>query len=188
MLAIAAAQMCVYAVPQLTLSVFNGAEVPDAILQRSIHAASDTFRAAGISSRWVVCDPEGCHGELPEGGVYLQLFILPRQKTEFTGGKPGTIAGMAIKGEFAHPRGYAFYDVVQAVSASTRRPAELVLAGVLAHEAGHMLGLPHQAHGIMRAALDATDIDSMQTGRAFCPLEQAGLREALRTRTALAMK
>jgi hypothetical protein len=187
MLVIAAAPLCACAVPELTISVFNGVGATESVIRQSVGAASAAFRSAGISTRWVVCDPTGCDRERPDGGEYLEIFILPRQVAPLPNGAIGNFAGSAIvNGGLAHPRGYAFYDVVQAVAFRTLRPMELVLACVIVHEAGHLLGLSHQAHGAMRASLDPEDIDGLQMGLAFCSGEKKKLRIATERAASLA--
>jgi hypothetical protein len=44
------------------------------------------------------------------------------------------------------------------------------------HETAHLLGLRHQAHGVMRANLEAEDMDNVATGRAFGAEEGQRLR------------
>ena len=165
--------------PQFTVAVFNYAGASDTVMTRAVETASREFRSAGVESRWVVCAPQGCGQELPGAGL-LQLFLMPRMRAAAADAVGGHPAGFAIvdKRSFCG-RGYAFYDAVTEVADRTFRPVYIVLAGILVHESGHLLGLKHQAHGIMRPNLEAEDMDNAIRGRAFSPQEQKLLRLAL---------
>jgi hypothetical protein len=79
----------------------------------------------------------------------------------------------------AHPRVYAFYDAARMVADRTTRPVSLVLGCIFLHETGHLLGLSHQPHGVMRANLDGGEMDYAAMGRAFTSGEGESLRAAL---------
>jgi hypothetical protein len=161
--------------------VYNYARVSDPVITRAAETARRAYLAAGIESRWLVCPQEGCGKDLPAEDKYLQLFVMPRMRTTAEDSIVGHPAGMALIDPLnPQPRGYAFYDAVTEVSNSALRPLEVVLAGVLVHESGHLLGLKHDARGAMRPNLDVSDLDDINRGRAFTPQEEKKLRDAMR--------
>jgi hypothetical protein len=80
---------------------------------------------------------------------------------------------------FNHPRAYAFWDAANDAADRTQRPLYVVLGCILAHEAGHLLGLTHQQRGVMRANLEAIDMDDATMGRPFSSGEAGKLRAAV---------
>ena len=179
-LAMAAAQSCVCAQSHVTVAVYNYAGAPDSVLLPAVDMARRALGTTRVSSRWVICEPKGCREELAPGS-YLELILLPRL-LPVEGAPAGHPAGYALQGPRARKRAWASYGSAQQVSGWQQRPVELVLACVLIHETGHLLGLHHQAHGAMRANLDAPDMDDVVRGRAFTAEEGAQLRNAVAPR------
>ena len=175
------AAMLVSGSPQeFTAAVYDYAGASKPVIEHAVEAARMAFITAGVESHWRVCEPEGCVQPPPAKGLYLQFFLMPRMRTPVSDVVAGHPAGFAIVNVSTNrPRGYAFYDAVNEVADSTSRPLYAVLACVLVHESGHLLGLKHQPHGIMRPGLDRYAMDSALSGRAFTPKEQNLLRAAL---------
>jgi hypothetical protein len=181
-LVMAAAQPCVCEQSHVTLAVYNYAGAPDSVLLPAVATARWALQASRVPSRWVICEPKACREKLSPGS-YLELILLPRLQP-IRGGGSGHPAGYAFQGPLAH-RAYASYSSAQQVSEWQLRSVELVLACILIHETGHLLGLPHQAHGVMRANLEAEEMDAVVRGRAFSAAEGAQLREAVAPRAEL---
>ena len=178
LLAMAAAHQCVCAENRFTVAVFNYAAAPSSVIALAAEAAHRAFLNAGIESRWLICEPEGRLREPPEG-LYLELFVMPQLRAPVTGHAGEHPAGYAMPSGFAHPRAYAFYDAATTAAGRTLRPVDVVLGCILAHEAGHLLGLHHQRYGVMRANLEPADMDNAVMGRAFNSEEKKRLRAAL---------
>jgi hypothetical protein len=178
-LVMAATQSCVCGQSHMTVAVYNYAGTPDSVLLPAVDMARRALLVSRVPSRWVICGPEGCRERISPGS-YLELIVLPRlQPTE--GVPAGHPAGFAFQGPLAR-RAYASYASAQQVSAWKLRPVELVLACILIHETGHLLGLRHQAHGAMRASLEGEDMDEVVRGRAFTAAEGDQLRRAVAPR------
>jgi len=178
-LALAAAHWCVCAQPGVRVAVYNLAGAPDWEIKFAVETAERAFRAGGVESHWVICGPNACNQDLPKT-PYLELFLMPRLLAPIQSDMSHQPAGYAMPTGFARPRAYAFYDAARSVAERTLRPLYLVLGCILIHETGHLLGLHHQAHGAMRANLEAVDMDYTAMGRAFDAEEKRKLRAALR--------
>jgi hypothetical protein len=175
-----AALLVIGAPQEFTAAVYNYAGASKPVVTQAVEAARRAFLAAGVDSQWRVCQPEGCVQPPPAEGLYLQLFLMPRMRAAVSDVVAGHPAGFAIVDVFSpRPRGYAFYDAVNEVADRTTRPLYAVLACVLAHESGHLLGLEHQPHGVMRPGLEPYEMDRVLSGRAFTVKEQKLLRAAL---------
>jgi hypothetical protein len=178
-LVMAAAQACVCGQSHVTVAVYNYAGAPDSVLLPAVDMARRALLASRVPSRWVICEPEACREKVSPGS-YLELILLPRLQS-VAGGVPRHPAGYAFQGPLAH-RAYASYASARQISEWKLRPVDLVLACILIHETGHLLGLRHQAHGAMRATVEAEDMDDVIRGRAFTAAEGAQLREAIAPR------
>jgi hypothetical protein len=178
LLALAAA-LCACAQGQLTMAVFNYAGTPRSTMAPAVEIAKLALLAAGIHSQWLVCDPEGCVEELASRGAYLELFVMPHLRTPLTDQATDRPAGYAMTNGFTHGRAYAFQDAAKIAADRADRPLSVVLGCILIHEAGHLLGLNHQSHGVMRANLEAADMDNAIMGRPFNADEGKRLRAAV---------
>jgi hypothetical protein len=176
--AIAAAPLCVYAQSHLTVAVFNYAGGPRSVVAAAVSTARMAFLGAGIPSRWMVCDAEIRRQDLPAGS-YLEFFVIPKLRTPLSGRIADHPAGFAMADAFARPRAYVLFDTAKSVADRTLRPLSVVLGCILIHETGHLLGLGHQRDGVMRANLEAIDMDNATRGRAFNSDEVKELRAAL---------
>jgi Putative peptidase family len=174
MLVLAAAPWCASAQDRLTVVVFNYSAAPLCVVRAASATARGVFRAAGIQSRWIVCE-EICGQALPPGPI-LEAFLMPDIKTPLSGDTFRPTAGYAMPTGYPRPRAYAFWNPAKDVSDRTLRPVDVVLGCILAHEAGHLLGLHHQPHGVMRASLDGMDMDQTMMGRGFNSEEALKLR------------
>jgi hypothetical protein len=183
LLALAAAPWCVCAprsAATLVVIVRNYAHAPRSEMVAAVGIAREALRSAGVESQWAICAPESCEASapLPESGLKIELFVMPTLQAPPPEGASHP-AGYAMMGGSASLRGYAFYDAAQSASAGALRPISLVLGCILIHEAGHLLGLSHQAHGVMRANLDGVDMDNAVRGWAFNSKERRELRAAV---------
>jgi hypothetical protein len=103
--------------------------------------------------------------KLPPEGTYLQMMVVPRMTT-------GLNRSALVKGDepmgvalFAGERAYAFFEPARAFAAYTGQSAARVLGCVMAHEAGHPMGLRHGPSGVMKAKFQKHDIEEAAEGR-----------------------
>jgi Putative peptidase family len=178
LLAMAAARWCAWAQEPLTVAVFNRAGAPRPVLASAVDAARHAFLAAGVQSRWVLCNQQECPADVAAGD-YFEILVVPKLRTSLAGRAGDHPAGYALANAFAHPRGYVLYDGAKVVADRTLRPMDLVVGCILVHEIGHLLGLGHQRSGVMRANMEALDMDNAVRGRAFDAGEGKALRAAV---------
>jgi len=179
LVALAATHTCVCEHNRITVAVYNYAAVPDGVLRSAVNTARRAFGPSHVETQWVICDPDACREPLAPGS-FLELILLPRVEERLRNGRVVYPAGYALHGHDDRQRAYASYRAAQQAAAWTIRPVELALACILIHEAGHLLGLGHQAHGAMRANLDARDMDDAIRGKAFSAAEGEILRAAVK--------
>lgn len=173
-LALAAAPWCISAQTSFTMVVFNYSAAPRSVIELAAATARRAFLAARIQSRWIVCE-ESCSQGLPPGPA-MQAFVMPRLRATLPGSTTHHTAGYAVPSGFPHSHAYAFWDAASEAAERTERPIYVVLGCILAHETGHLLGLAHQPHGVMRANLEGIDMDEATRGRAFTWEEAKRLR------------
>jgi hypothetical protein len=168
----------------LTISVYNEAAVPEAVLSRGEVEASGVFRQAGIEVKWLNCrvpapDEEGspaCREAIfPE---HLQLRIVRKPV-----GMKGETMGIAFEEEGANGC-YAdlFYEPMEKFHKSDGTDIANLLGHVAAHEIGHLLlgTNSHSVAGIMHARWTAQDLADVNVGRlVFLDKEARKIQEVL---------
>ena len=178
---------------QMTLFVYNRAQVEPDTLKKAYETAARIFRNAGVEVAAVVDPPpavqEETNGIEPKFPTPFSFFvqILPQEMAERVQ-LPSTVLGFAPG--TPHERGrnkvYVFDHVASrmAQEQSTPRGSRIVsipadkgqiLGHAIAHEIGHVL-LHLEAHkkrGIMQAKWDQYALEDIATGRLNFSLEES---------------
>jgi hypothetical protein len=159
------------------------------LVQRAQQVAGRLLASAGLVTAWRVCDAaESCSQEdspVPEIAV---IFLSEYPST----GRAH--CGVAAMDERFH--GTVMVSVRCAQNVASRLSKQLatrshpmlamgrhddIVGASVAHEIGHVLGLPHAPFGLMRARLESDDILALRQGRlVFSARESATMRQSAR--------
>jgi hypothetical protein len=167
--------------PVLRIRVLDYADVPPATLTSFPPPASEVFRQSGIASEWPTCRiqaRQGDCGPLADSDVYVKIVPKPAPdgRTKF-----GTTVRQGKRSLFS----YVFWTRVEQAARRYGVAPSVLLADVIAHEAGHLLGLEHASKGIMQCEFGAPQIlGAAQGSLRFSKEEAAALRDALNPRLA----
>lgn len=162
--------------PQITIRVYNYAEVPTATLDRAKNQVNKIFRHVGVGIIWVDCYPRSvsqavsCNQLLSPNEILLRILRRPKGEVEFeqnTGGAAFRVGRETGSGLIS-----LYYDRVEQIASNLNLSRDVVLGHIAAHEFGHLLLPPgrHSQHGIMRAVLTARDwVSAEQDALLFTP-------------------
>jgi len=149
-------------------------------LEAAAKIAHREFRLAGVQTDWHICigttDAHPTCGLPP--GTYLQVKLVPGSPVR----QPGDSMGRALcdpgnRGVLS----FVFLSEVKRLAESASRDISVILASVMAHEVGHLLGVVHSPSGIMKAALTERDATDAEKGHLnFSPEDGEVLRAATR--------
>jgi hypothetical protein len=171
---------------QVTISVYNDAEVPADTLRQAEMEASYVFRQSGIEVKWLNCplpaegpdDPVHCvTTDFPE---HLHLRIVRRSLN---------LNGITLGISYLSADGigcYAdlFYERAEQIHENSHLNLATILGHVAAHEIGHLLlgTNSHASSGIMRARWESEELASASKGTlSFSTAESRQMRNKLAT-------
>src|SRR5262249_39669042 len=124
------------------------------------------FHSAGVETAWSLCHVAADSEErcvLPPSGEYFQA-IVRRNGMGLKRTDEGMGLALIVKGE-RRVVCYAFLERAEALAHSTHGSLAVVLASILAHEVGHLMGLKHSVNGIMKPKFERNDIVEAESGR-----------------------
>ncbi len=140
---------------RLTVVVFDYASVPRSVMVSAVQQARRAFRAAGVETEWILCNPvEGCY--VPERFVQVKILSRPLRTAPVSAYSLGSTVTCTATEHCA--ASYVFYNRVLTFSEDASSPHDTSLAYVMVHEIGHLLGLGHRPGGIMTMAFTARAI------------------------------
>jgi len=171
----------------ITISVYDYANVPVELLGAAEEDARRIFRQAGVDTVWATCLPK------PEKVVadcyivdatHLIMKILPRAISAQARDRSDVLGTALVDEKGVGYYVYVFYDNVRRV-AEDRELGHTLLGDVLAHEIGHLLlgSNSHSVSGIMSAHWYGGELRRISEGAMlFTPSQSWTLRERLEPR------
>lgn len=165
----------------LTVRIYNFAQVPGATLSAATEKATAVYRRAGIEIGWVNCplDPEilANHAGCSASGTHmLTLKVLPESMSKVYYDSRHSL-GFALLSERGRPTSdaFVFFDRVRKQAEASDCFLPTVLGYAMAHELGHLLlgKGSHSSTGIMKATWKARELKKAETGELKFSARQA---------------
>ena len=128
----------------LHLSNLSGA--PDAVVSSAQAEVVRVYAAAGVNVRWATDEPAG-------DARAIRVVLVPSEAGDLRRMADTVVMGVAARTPHGHGAAYVYYRRVEEQAMLHHAPVERVLACVMAHELGHLLGTHgHSPTGVMRAS------------------------------------
>jgi hypothetical protein len=167
--------------PTLKIHLYDDAGIPAETLFRAKHRATETFREAGVLTKWCDCSAQStsapdCSGPLESDAISVRILRDTRKIGE-------GIFGAAFLGDDGHGQ-YTdiFFDRIRRLSEDSKVSLPDLFGYVLAHEIGHLL-LGTSAHswlGIMKATWRREQLEKAERGELwFSGKESKTIRERI---------
>jgi len=171
---------------QVTVSVYNDAQVPSDTLRRAEQQAARIFSHAGLGVTWLGCsDMNNSGGATTCGAINAPRHLALRIIVPIASSMSDTAFGVA----FLAPDGTGCYSDVfwkraQELHANSRVGLADILGSVIAHEMGHLLlgSNAHAISGIMRAHWESGELRRVGMGTlVFLPEQSKRMRVRITT-------
>lgn len=180
------------AFPIVQVRVFAHAAVDVPTVQLAKTTASKLLESGRIGTEWQDCGTVGGTCNEASAPVQVNVLLLPVAKmTE------DDVSGEVVQDQATGTPTVLVYlpnlaDRVRILRQSAAGRSHPALATLqlghliglaIAHEVGHVFGLPHAASGVMKARLATDDLLALHASRlAFTPRDTTAMRQALVTR------
>lgn len=171
---------------QVTVSVYNDAQVPPDILARAEEQAAKIFSRVRLEVTWLICT----HINSGARAAACNRFDVPAHvAVRIIGLTPSSTSDGAFGVAFLSPDGTGRYSDVfwkraQGLHASSNVDLGGILGSVIAHEMGHLLlgSNAHAISGIMRPHWESGELHRIAMGTLmFLPEESKRMHERIAT-------
>jgi hypothetical protein len=176
--------------PQITVSVYDDAGVPEDTLTSAEGRAAKILESAGLEVSWLTCvrpNYAGCATTFNEivGPAHLVLRIKPN-RASWTSDTACGVAYLASDGTGQY--GDIFWNRARDLQANSNVDLASILASIIAHELGHLLlgSNAHAISGIMQGHWEDDELRRIGMGSLlFLPAEGKRMRARIAQREKL---
>lgn len=151
--------------PTIKIRIDNSSSISVGTLRRAEKEAGALLESGGIKVIWRDCSKAGgCEHGLAADELILHLRA-PSRQTKEEGTQHDVLGGAITNSAGTGVSGWINYELAQVIATREGVSPELLLAYAIAHETGHLLGLPHESLGLMQGHWSGREMQ--QLGRAY---------------------
>jgi hypothetical protein len=147
---------------KLTVRIIDQIGAPPVTRSNAITTAGKVLERAGVATRWAVCDmsrgSDECDLPFAASDIAVRLVRHPSGRRSRL-----AISFLRVGGGRGHYSS-VFYDLTTEAAHHADCTPSVLLGYVLVHEIGHLLGLGHASHGIMKTTFSDKEMNLAAQG------------------------